>query len=864
MNILSICEEPTTMDTIRIIMLFINIIKVLVPIILILSLAIKFTKAITEHSQEEIMKTLRNGIPNMIAAVIIFLVPTIVDIVIRLTFPNSDYTKCISGITVEKVEGAYIAKMEELIEIAQSTETYTDYHNANGYLPNIKDKEKREEYKELLDELLATIDASRSGACTNKNEYAKVNYENFKWTQYNKNSGPITKYVNDTVSSYAIWAPEKTSDLSGVSLPLIVLFHGSEEFVGKPNSNNYINVGAPQVIKEWASTNLDPIPAIIVAPHGDAGWWSGHKINDVTVEALIKYASDEYKIDTNKIVFWGHSSGGFGAIEMAWDLKSKFKIANIVTMSSQQTSYQGNEGKEYYSKIKIKGYGEIEKQQELFDWIGQPKNFTYYKGEQHMNVPRRAMIEDTNKDGVSDLIYWLFGRNEKCDSYGENFNPHGDNYKAGITATCSGGYENGIGHARLSVKVSSGTAKSYKFINGGATVQSGSSSTYISDDALALLIYPKVTITSSNGLSTTMSCSVSHSEYLPYNERGYYFSVTAAKDKSGSVNNPYLQNRMPYYLHIPKNAGTNERLPLIIGLHGGYGISTCYRNGETFVTTEGTQTYHYFKSVYYSNKSTSQINGGKDNDINAVILTISNTKCSWNDGMYSAMNIIHAIIKLYNIDLNRIVLTGVSQGGAGTLYLGFLEENILFRAEDNETTLSSVASRYNTTVDEINRYNKSTDHSINYSDSARTKLKKGSTTIIRSRNENDPRSIFSILVPFSPAKVDYRKGFVLENGATPPHTLKTPIWVITSNDEYALVQQMAEDLVKYYSKAGDVRYTVLTGLHNPHDSDTAFFNRTGAAKWLIEQTYGNVTVRDNPEIATFEAQMGKNFAKVMR
>ncbi len=558
---------------------------------------------------------------------------------------------------------------------------------------------------------------------------------------------------------------------------------------------------------------------------------------------------------------------------MAWDLKNKFKISNIVTMSSQQTSYKGEEGRAYYSKIKIKGYGEIAKQQELFDWVNQSNNFTYYKNEKHMNVPRRAMLEDTNKDGVSDLIYWLFGKNEKCDSDGENFNPRGDNRKAGIVATCSGGYESGTGYATLNVNIKSGTAKNYKFINGGAVVQSGKSTSYIDDNLLTLLIYPKVTITSTNGQSTTMSCSVSHSSYLPYNAKGYYFSENAAKDKSGSVSNPYPSNRMPYYIHIPQNVSPNEKLPLIIGLHGGFGIGTCTNGENTYKITEDTQIYHYFKSVYYSGSTSKRINNGKDNDMKAVIVTLSNNKCSWNDNMYVAMNIIHAIIKLYNIDTNRIVLTGVSQGGAGTLYLGFLEENILYLAKDNDTTLSSVASKYNTTVEAITKYNAATQHYISYSDVARTKLKKGTITIIKSRTNNDPRSIFSILVPFSPAHVDYRLSFVRPNGVTPPHTLTTPIWVITSNDEYLKVQEMAEELSTYYSKAGDIRYTILTRLnefsyspdgntYDEHDTDTAFFNRTGAAKWLIEQTAGKVTVKDNNEISTFESQMGKTFYRV--
>ena len=102
--ILSICNEPGTLNIIRIVVLLINIIKIVVPIILIVFLVIKIMSAVTKQNQDEIAKTIKSSIPNIIAAVLIFLVPTLVDIVARLSFPNSDYSKCISGISREKMQ----------------------------------------------------------------------------------------------------------------------------------------------------------------------------------------------------------------------------------------------------------------------------------------------------------------------------------------------------------------------------------------------------------------------------------------------------------------------------------------------------------------------------------------------------------------------------------------------------------------------------------------------------------------------------------------------------------------------------------------------------------------------------------------
>lgn len=54
----------------------------------------------------------------------------------------------------------------------------------------------------------------------------------------------------------------------------------------------------------------------------------------------------------------------------------------------------------------------------------------------------------------------------------------------------------------------------------------------------------------------------------------------------------------------------------------------------------------------------------------------------------------------------------------------------------------------------------------------------------------------------------------------------------------------------------------LKSPYDPHDSDSAFFDKTGAAKWLINQTYGSVIVSNNSEISTLEQQMGSNFVGV--
>ena len=156
--ILGICEEPSILNVMRLVVLLIKILRVAVPIILIIVMMLRFASAMTKHDDAAVTKAMKSVVPNIIAAVLIFLVPSFVDIVVKISMPNSDYTKCISDITIEKVNQAYNSKMDKLISEVESSLEYSDYTSAYAYLQNIKDAEKRQEYEAKLDAIKKLID----------------------------------------------------------------------------------------------------------------------------------------------------------------------------------------------------------------------------------------------------------------------------------------------------------------------------------------------------------------------------------------------------------------------------------------------------------------------------------------------------------------------------------------------------------------------------------------------------------------------------------------------------------------------------------------------------------------------------------
>ena len=434
---------------------------------------------------------------------------------------------------------------------------------------------------------------------------------------------------------------------------------------------------------------------------------------------------------------------------------------------------------------------------------------------------------------------------------------------------CTGEYEGGYGLASIKADVTKGKGVYYKFINAGRVMQEGTSTEYKTTNNYELLIHPTVEIKTKSGKVKQVECTVKHKEFPKYNKDGYYFQKTSNNDKTSSINNPYTINQLSYYMYVPKNLKADTKVPLVLALHGGFGWGVPCK-GST--TSEANQTYHFLKTALYKNKY--PINKVDSPDVNAIVLAPSNMTCNWEPSVPKAMDILYAYVKLFNVDVDSVVVTGTSQGGYGTMYTGFLEEQIIYSPTNNDTTLESVAKMYNTTVANIKDYNKKLKLNISYSDSAQTKLKKGTQTIIKAKKDDNMRSLFSMLVPMSPAKNDSRCAFTPSTiydedkscSANPPYTLRTPIWVITSNDEYPKIQMFAKELTAYYEKHGDIRYTVLTNLPkvfhaDSHDTQVAILGYTNAFDWIISQKYGQVTIRNNAGITSIEKQLGSAFAK---
>ena len=159
--ILSVCDNPSVLEVIRIIKIVINIIKIVVPIILIVITMIEYMKAITSNDADSLAKSNKVAVNRAIAAILIFLIPTAINIIAKYTTDNLEYSNCLTNATSEKITELHKEKMDKLITNALEQNDRDSYNQARNYLSNIKDKELRETYYEELEEIRIELEKKK-------------------------------------------------------------------------------------------------------------------------------------------------------------------------------------------------------------------------------------------------------------------------------------------------------------------------------------------------------------------------------------------------------------------------------------------------------------------------------------------------------------------------------------------------------------------------------------------------------------------------------------------------------------------------------------------------------------------------------
>lgn len=154
----NVCSDP---DFLRI-MLFVNtlltIAKIILPLAIIVVATLDITKLILEGTPDEFKRQSKKFVNRLISAVIIFFIPTIINVIFGFVDETFDFMPCFTNATQENVKKAYERRADLALYDAESSLNKADYDLASMYILLLDDGYIKDSYKARLETLKKTMD----------------------------------------------------------------------------------------------------------------------------------------------------------------------------------------------------------------------------------------------------------------------------------------------------------------------------------------------------------------------------------------------------------------------------------------------------------------------------------------------------------------------------------------------------------------------------------------------------------------------------------------------------------------------------------------------------------------------------------
>lgn len=149
--LLTICSNADLLSVMIIVRRCLDILQIAAPIALIIATMISLLKAVISNDQSGIAKN-KSAIPKkFLAVIIIFLVPTILEMVMRVAAPSFEYASCFDNATTEYVQQAYVSNAYVAVSKAEESKKPLDYDEAKLLVNKIKDETQKKELNDRLD-----------------------------------------------------------------------------------------------------------------------------------------------------------------------------------------------------------------------------------------------------------------------------------------------------------------------------------------------------------------------------------------------------------------------------------------------------------------------------------------------------------------------------------------------------------------------------------------------------------------------------------------------------------------------------------------------------------------------------------------
>ena len=189
MYILSLCDVEEVQQILGIVKMIVDFIKIIVPIIFMVSAMITLMLDIKAGNEDALAKSKKLLINKAIAAALIFFVPTLVDLVLNLAAGETEYKKCFNVSSAAPTNETSINNASTYLTSAESSLDRKDYNKAYDSINKLEDETLKNEYLsrlEKLDELIKENEKTSKTTHTTR----RITTNN---GGYGNNSGNITR-----------------------------------------------------------------------------------------------------------------------------------------------------------------------------------------------------------------------------------------------------------------------------------------------------------------------------------------------------------------------------------------------------------------------------------------------------------------------------------------------------------------------------------------------------------------------------------------------------------------------------------------------------------------------------------------------
>lgn len=148
--ILTVCGNADLLSVMVIVKKILDLLQIIAPVGLIVFASIDIIKAVISNKQDEIYQKLHMIPKRLFAAIIIFFVPVIIDLVMSIADNTFEYASCFENATEEFVQDAYTSNAYEAVSLAETSQKRLDYEKASLLTNKIKDEQIKATLKERL------------------------------------------------------------------------------------------------------------------------------------------------------------------------------------------------------------------------------------------------------------------------------------------------------------------------------------------------------------------------------------------------------------------------------------------------------------------------------------------------------------------------------------------------------------------------------------------------------------------------------------------------------------------------------------------------------------------------------------------